>query len=235
MLFECPVVEQRRASVFSSAAAQMPKLTINMVLVICQNVYPTSPLLTRLALPDTAVMLSPLRRWDFLTWAGCSLLGALTGCCTFFLFLAACALCSVSQSYPTLCDPTDCSLSGCSVHAIFQARMLEWVAIYSSRGIFLTQGSNPCLSHLLHCRRILYCWATREALLVALPVYYFSCGIKLFKGRDCHFYDCFYRKFWYIADARWCVESMKNECMHHFPINQNRTDIWRGRFLGKSL
>ena len=62
MLFECPVVEQRRASVFSSAAAQMPKLTINMVLVICQNVYPTSPLLTRLALPDTAVMLSPLRR-----------------------------------------------------------------------------------------------------------------------------------------------------------------------------
>ena len=34
-----------------------------------------------------------------------------------------------AQSCPTLCDPMDCSLSGSSVHAIFQARVLEWVAI----------------------------------------------------------------------------------------------------------
>ena len=33
-----------------------------------------------------------------------------------------------------LCDPMDCSPSGFSVHAVFQARMLEWVAISSSRG-----------------------------------------------------------------------------------------------------
>ena len=32
------------------------------------------------------------------------------------------------------------------------------------QGIFLTQGSNPCLQRLLHSRRILYYWATREAL-----------------------------------------------------------------------
>ena len=32
------------------------------------------------------------------------------------------------------------------------------------QGIFLTRGSNQRLLHLLHCRRILYCWATREAL-----------------------------------------------------------------------
>ena len=31
------------------------------------------------------------------------------------------------------------------------------------QGIFLTQGLNPCLLHLLHYRQILYCWATREA------------------------------------------------------------------------
>ena len=43
-------------------------------------------------------------------------------------------VCSVTQSYPTLCDPEDCSLPGSSVHWIFQARMLEWVAISSSRG-----------------------------------------------------------------------------------------------------
>ena len=33
----------------------------------------------------------------------------------------------VTQSCPTLCDPMDCSLSGSSVHGIFQARILEWV------------------------------------------------------------------------------------------------------------
>ena len=42
--------------------------------------------------------------------------------------------CSAAQLCPALCDPTDCSLSGSSVHGIFQARILEWVAIsYSSR------------------------------------------------------------------------------------------------------
>ena len=34
-----------------------------------------------------------------------------------------------TQSYPTLSDPMDCSLPGFSVHGIFQARVLEWVAI----------------------------------------------------------------------------------------------------------
>ena len=32
----------------------------------------------------------------------------------------------VAQSYPTLSDPTDCSLPGSSVHGICQARVLEW-------------------------------------------------------------------------------------------------------------
>ena len=36
------------------------------------------------------------------------------------------------QSCLTLCDPTDCSLPGFSVHGILQARTLEWVAISSS-------------------------------------------------------------------------------------------------------
>ena len=35
----------------------------------------------------------------------------------------------VAQSCPTLPDPMDCSLSGSSVHGIFQARVLEWIAI----------------------------------------------------------------------------------------------------------
>ena len=34
----------------------------------------------------------------------------------------------------TLCDPLDCSLPDSSVHGLLQARMLEWVAMLSSRG-----------------------------------------------------------------------------------------------------
>ena len=38
------------------------------------------------------------------------------------------------QSCLTVCDPMDCSPLGSSVHGILQARILEWVAIPSSRG-----------------------------------------------------------------------------------------------------
>ena len=38
------------------------------------------------------------------------------------------------QSYLTLCNPMDCSPPGSSVHRIFQARVLVWVAMPSSRG-----------------------------------------------------------------------------------------------------
>ena len=66
------------------------------------------------------------------------------------------------QSCPILCDPMDHSLPGSSVHGILQARMLEWVAMSSSRGIFPTQGSKLHLLRLLHCKQILYCWAITE-------------------------------------------------------------------------
>ena len=54
----------------------------------------------------------------------------------------------VTQLCLTLCDPMEYK-----VHGILQARILEWVAFPFSRGIFLTQGSNPGLPH---CRQILY-------------------------------------------------------------------------------
>ena len=38
------------------------------------------------------------------------------------------------QSWPTLCSAMDCSLPGSAVHGILQARLLEWVAMPSSRG-----------------------------------------------------------------------------------------------------
>ena len=50
----------------------------------------------------------------------------------------------------TLCDLMDYSPPGSSVHGISQARILEWVAISFSRGVFLTQGWNLCL----HCVKV---------------------------------------------------------------------------------
>ena len=58
----------------------------------------------------------------------------------------------VTQSYATLCDHVDCSPQAPLSMGIFQVRILEWVAMPSSR-IIPTQGSNPGLPHY---RRILY-------------------------------------------------------------------------------
>ena len=56
----------------------------------------------------------------------------------------------VAKPYPTLCEPMYCSPPGSSVHGILQSRILEWVAISSSRKSFSTQGSKPHLPCLLH-------------------------------------------------------------------------------------
>ena len=47
-----------------------------------------------------------------------------------------------------LCDPMDCSLPVSSAHGVLQAKILEWVAVPSSREIFLTQGLSPDLLNL---------------------------------------------------------------------------------------
>ena len=49
--------------------------------------------------------------------------------------MVLCAACSVTQSCLTLCNPMDCRfLPGSSFHGIFQARILEWIAISPSKG-----------------------------------------------------------------------------------------------------
>ena len=73
---------------------------------------------------------------------------------------------AVTKSCPILCDTMNCSLPGSSVHGIFQARILEWVAIFSFRG-----SSQPKdRTHVSYIGRpILYHCATSELC----PV---SCG-----------------------------------------------------------
>ena len=57
-----------------------------------------------------------------------------------------------TQSCLTLWDPLDYSPPGSTVHGIFQARILEWVAISSSRGSFQPRDRTcgSCASHI--CR-----------------------------------------------------------------------------------
>ena len=55
------------------------------------------------------------------------------------------------QSCLTLCDPMECSLPGSSVHGVLQARLMEWVAMLSSRdppdpGIEPASLSSPALA-----------------------------------------------------------------------------------------
>ena len=73
----------------------------------------------------------------------------------------------VAQSCPTPCDPMDCSPPGFSVHGVFQARILEWVAVYFSGGSSLPRDQThvSCLS-----RWTPYLWASREALAVVSTV-----------------------------------------------------------------
>ena len=68
----------------------------------------------------------------------------------YFLYFIPCkcisysvCVCVYTQSCLTLCDPVDCSLPGSSVHGIFQARILEWVAISYSRGSSQARDQTP--------------------------------------------------------------------------------------------
>ena len=81
--------------------------------------------------------------------------------CVFQLFLTWKSESEAAQSCPTLCDPMDCSLPCSSVQEIFQARVMEWVAISFSRG-----PSQPRYQTWVSCiaGRCFTIWATREVL-----------------------------------------------------------------------
>ena len=74
---------------------------------------------------------------------------------------------NVAQSCLTLCYPMDCSLPGSSVHGIFQARILEWVAISFSR-----RSSQPRDQTQVSCvvGRCFTIWATGEVQSEGLSI-----------------------------------------------------------------
>ena len=67
------------------------------------------------------------------------------------------------QLCPTLCNPTGCSPPGSPVHGILQARILEWVAMPSSRGFFdpRVKPTSPALAGRFFC--FCFCFFTTRA------------------------------------------------------------------------
>ena len=113
---------------------------------------------------------------------------------------------SVAQSCLTLYNPFDCSPPGSSVLGILHARILEWVALSSSR-----RSSWPSdQPHLLYCRRILYSWATGEA-----------CSIGLDKAETLS--NLYWMKslngLWLLPKASLCVPLLVSFSFTHFPIS----------------
>ena len=101
----------------------------------------------------------------------------------------------VTQSCLTLCDPMDCNLPGSSIHEIFQARVLEWVAISFSRG-----SSQPRDQSRVSCiaGKLFTIWATRYVhryYLYMVIVHLSYSGfwkIILFKMKVCTLKEFFY-------------------------------------------
>ena len=113
--------------------------------------------------PRTTHRLSPGRTWH------CRVVhsSSCRGCLSIFPTTSPAVCVLDAQTCPTVCDPTDCSPPGSSVCGIPQARILEWVAISSSR-----ESSQPRDRFLLHCRQILYRLSHVKAFCIpiALPL-----------------------------------------------------------------
>ena len=76
-------------------------------------------------------------------------------------------VCSVAQLCLTLCDPMGCHLPSSSIQAIFQARILERVAISCSRGSSWPRDQIRAFCESCIVRRMLYHSTTWEALLLS--------------------------------------------------------------------
>ena len=103
----------------------------------------------------------------------------------------------VAQSCPTLSDPMDCSLPGSSVHGIFQARGLEWVAIAFSMTILdsifksrdVTLPTKVCLAKVMIFPVVMYgceSWTIKKAESRRIDDFELRCWRRLLKNPlDC--------------------------------------------------
>ena len=77
--------------------------------------------------------------------------------------ISSMSLSLVAQLCPTLCDPMDGRLSGSSVHEIFQARVLEWVAIAFSDML------SRFITFLRRSKHLLISWLQSPSAVILEP------------------------------------------------------------------
>ena len=106
----------------------------------------------------------------------------------------------VDQSCPTLCDPVDCSLPGSSLHGIFQAIVLDWIAIsFSSSGssqprdqtqspaleVDALTSEPPNLDSILRSRDITLLSKACLVMAMVFPVVMYGCDSWTIKKAEC--------------------------------------------------
>ena len=102
----------------------------------------------------------------------------------FHICVYVCMLCLVVQLYPTPWDTLHCSPPGYTVHGIFQARILEWVAISFSRGSSQTRDQNSVFCVSCIAGGFFTCWAIPYIMCicvcVCIYIHIFGISIKMF-------------------------------------------------------
>ena len=124
------------------------------------------------------------------------------------------------QSCPTLCNPMDCSLPGSSVHGIFQAIVLKWIAISFSRGSsqardqtwvsrIVDRPSEPPTFNVYSISNINFCFSV--CLRLDNPVYFWGTSGKAQKQIKtwCDLVLDFFLKFVFKRRRHWGLPGEK--------------------------
>ena len=122
-----------------------------------------------------------------------------------------------TQSCPTLCNPVDYSPPGFSVHGVFQAKMLEWVAMPSSGGIFPIQGSN---SHL---------WCLLPWQVVSLPLHLLGNLMESFIKSAVSVVP--WKSLLSFLDCIWASQMLLSYVIHNFTPWDRANDCWESLSL----
>ena len=129
----------------------------------------------------------------------------------FKTFWNPCVLCCVQLlSRVWLYNLMDCSPPGSPIHGILQARILEWVAMPSSRGSSQPRGQTQ---GLLHCRWILYHLSHQGSpIILEWAAYPFSKGSSW--PRNQTRVSCIAGRFftsWATREAQYCQTNNKTK------------------------
>ena len=120
--------------------------------------------------------------------------------------------CLVTWLCTALCDPLDCSPPGSTVRGVFQARILEWVAIFFSWGSSCPRAQThiSCVSYITGAFFI--CWAIWEAQTFFTPKLKTKftedtmCGLCKEKKASCCFklHNCL--SLWILSNPQYMIE-----------------------------